>query len=82
MTDSVDWDVKPQAYQTIIVQHCLAVRLLIILLTLDNDKMYILIQVYNVILKTFLFKLMPNISFNSYGHVGMLPPLYGTFTQH
>ena len=28
-----------------------------------------------------LFVLLLNISVNSYGHVGMLPPFYGTFTK-
>ena len=30
----------------------------------------------------FLFELMLYIPVNSNGHVGMLPPFYGTFTQH
>ena len=30
----------------------------------------------------FLFDLMLNIPANSYGHVGTLPPFYGTFTQN
>ena len=28
-----------------------------------------------------LFELMLNVKVKSYGHVGMLPPFYGTFTQ-
>ena len=29
-----------------------------------------------------LFELMLNVPVNSYGHVGTLPPFYGTFTQN
>ena len=29
-----------------------------------------------------LFELLPNINNNSYGHVGKLPPFYGTATQY
>ena len=29
-----------------------------------------------------LFELMLYVPVNSNGHVGMLPPFYGTFTQH
>ena len=29
-----------------------------------------------------LFELMLNVLVNRYGHVGMLPPIYGTFTQN
>ena len=29
-----------------------------------------------------LFELMVYVPFNSNGHVGTLPPFYGTFTQH
>ena len=29
-----------------------------------------------------VFELMVNVPVNSNGHVGTLPPFYGTFTQH
>ena len=46
---------------------------------IDPFSNYVL---HNIGVDYCLFEFMLNVSVNSYGHVGTLPPFYGTFTQN
>ena len=65
-THRLNWNLITKEAPDLLVLQCIET------INLEIDWLVVLI----------LFELMLYVSVNSNGHVGTLPPFYGTFTQH